>query len=349
MQKTKPTVLLIWGGRGAERDVSKMSAEYLFTILDRSVFEVIPIFITPEGNWLRCDGIVIPSEEKERREVFLAVKENRGALISDGEVIYIDAAFPMLHGDFGEDGIVQGALENAKISYVGPDNYSGPVTMDKVYTKIIAESLGIPTARFTVGIDGTQLYSKSHALDRAEKMFGYPMFIKPARLGSSVGASKAASREEAEIAYDKANAHSKKVLIEELVNIEKEAECAYFKVKNKEIITDLAEISCSFGFYDYEKKYLCADGAVAQAHTDAPPEIQKQVKEYTRLLAEYIDIGQLGRFDFFLTRDGRVVFNEINAIPGFTQSSLYPILISESGITPKDAVSLMIEDVMTER
>ena len=348
MQKTKNTVLLIFGGRGAEHDVSKMSAEYLFTLLDREAFEVIPIFITREGRWLKLDTPKISGEHdtEDLREVHLGQRQGVGGITEGNKFTRVDAAFPILHGDFGEDGVVQGALENAKIKFVGSDNYSGPITMDKAFTKIIAERLGIPTARFVLGIDGAQSYSKEETLNRAERLFGYPMFIKPSRLGSSIGAGRACGREEASALYDKALEYSPRVLIEELVDIDKEVECAYFKVKNKEIITDLAEISCSFGFYDYDKKYLGQSGASLSPTADTSRRIREAVKGYTKLLAEYIGVRHLGRFDFFITRDGRILFNEINAIPGVTVGSLYPALLEKSGITAADAVNLMIKDAL---
>lgn len=346
MQKTKPTILLIYGGRGVERDVSVMSASYLFSLIDSEEFVTIPVFISERGSWLKTDRIFHPtqSEENSLSEVHLGILDGRGGIFEGQRFIPVDAAFPMLHGDFGEDGVVQGALSCAKINFVGPDVYSGSLTMDKAYTKIIAERLGIPTARFVLGIEGSSHYSASEALSRAEEEFGYPMFIKPARLGSSIGASRADNRESATLAYDAAKLYSDRVLIEELVDIDKEVECGYFKVKNKEIITDLAEISCSFGFYDYERKYFCESGASLCTQAEVDEKIREAVKQYSKLLAEYLGIRHLSRIDFFITREGRVVFNEINAIPGFTSSSMYPLLIKEAGLDPHLAVSLMIKD-----
>ena len=348
MQKRKPTVLLIYGGVGVERDVSVMSAQNLYSLLDKNEFEPLPIFISRSGAWLRTESVYSPSESEEKTlsNVHPAIKDGCGGIFTDGEFIPVDVAFPMLHGDGGEDGTVQGALECAKIKFVGPDFYSGPVTMDKAFTKIIAERLGIPTARFTLGIEGTSLYSKESAIDRAEELFGYPMFIKPARLGSSIGASRADDREAALIAYGEAKAFSDRVLIEELVDIEKEAECAYFKVKNKELITDLAEISCSLGFYDYDKKYFTPEGVTLNEVAKIDPDTKALIKGYVRTLAEYLGVRHLGRFDFFISRDGRVLFNEVNAIPGFTKTSLYPALLKEAGLSPTLAVSLMIKDAL---
>ncbi|MBO5907953.1 MAG: D-alanine--D-alanine ligase [Clostridia bacterium] len=350
MKKTKPTVLLIYGGVGVEHDVSVMSADNVYSLIDQDEFAVIPIFISNEGDWYRVDKIYNPcdAEKKSLPTVHLGVHNGRGGIFEDDGFTAVDVAFPMLHGDGGEDGIVQGALECAKIKFVGPDFYSGPVTMDKAFTKIIAESLGIPTARFVLSIAHSPIYSMERSLERAEKLFGYPMFIKPSRLGSSIGASRADTKEEARAAYKMAQSFSDRILIEELVDIEKEAECAYFKVKNKEIITDLAEISCSFGFYDYEKKYYGGVGAALSEKAKISPKTSERIREYTRMLSQYVGTRHLSRFDFFIARDGRVLFNEINAIPGFTKSSLYPTLLSEYGLSPSHAVALMIRDALED-
>ena len=346
MRKDKPTVMLLYGGAGCEANVSKTGALYLRTLIDESEFNLIPVFISTGGEW----SIKEPSDRysaRDHKPVIPICKGGVGGIVSEGGFIGIDAAFPLLHGDLGEDGVIQGTLRAFNIPYVGADTYTGPVAMDKAYTKIIAESLGIRTAAFVLGIRGTAEYSKERTRRIAEEKFGYPMFIKPARLGSSVGAFSVSCPEEFDSAYDTADRLSDgRVLIEELLDISVEAECAVFKVKNKEIITDFGGISCNYGFYDYDKKYSEGSDATVSESISIDPVIRNIMHRSASLLSDYLGIRHLGRFDFFITRDKDVIFNEINTMPGFTSGSLYPRLLTRSGIDPHDAVRAMLWDAI---
>ena len=346
-EKLLPTVALIFGGRGHERDVSTKGAEYVFPLIDDAVYRKIPIFIEKNGAWLipalrdisacpraLADG-VIPSTECAP-----AYLNSSPGLLTEGEFIPLAAAFPLLHGDFGEDGTVQGALENAKIPFVGCDVQASAISRDKAFVKTIAKHLGIPTARWLYLIGK---FDESMIKD-AESEIGYPAFVKPARLGSSVGASPAKNRAELDVALRRALAvGSGRAIVEKLVDVESELECGYFFAKDKELFTNIGKISYTSNFYDYETKYKNSC-ATLRTNADVTERERNKIREYSSALVRMLGISGMSRIDFFRTSDGRILFNEINTIPGFTESSLYPRLLSESGISPRELVNRLISD-----
>ncbi len=381
----RPTVALIFGGRGYEREVSVLGAENLFSLIPEEKYERIPIFIDAAGRFLMPEADATPAEmasgKAQMRECYPAYISGRGGLSFDSGFIPIDAAFPLLHGDFGEDGVVQGALECARIAYVGCDVVGSAVARDKMLVKAIAESLGIPTARGVLCPRG----EVSSAIRESERLFGYPVFVKPTRLGSSIGAGAARNRRELYSELGKALSLGTRAVIEEYVDIEKELECAYFAVKGKELFTNLGEIRAD-GFYDYEKKYGKASlrrevpsGHEAEGERDcsclysfagsstaiAEPslggslsasvsefaavsaDVERLAREYARRLVRALSLRDLSRIDFFLAKDGRLYFNEINTMPGCTETSLYMRLVARCGITPVALVCSLIDGAIT--
>lgn len=339
----RPGVALIYGGVGCERDVSISGAKYLCTLIDRSKYDLICILINELGEWMLCDPA---SPETESQAVHPIRMYGRGGILSGGDFYPIDAAFPLLHGDFGEDGITQGLLTSLGIPYVGCDGISGGVALDKVYTKILAEYLSIPTASFISASPGLTSSQLDTLKRKAEAAIGYPMFMKPARLGSSVGIAEVNSPDDFISAYKIASAHGGCVLIEKRINIAYEAECAYFSVKNKEIITNPGAISCSDGCYDYDKKYSGSQGASILTSPPFTEKEREKIKSYAKKISEFLMLRHLSRIDFFVTEEGEILFNEINTMPGFTSDSLYPKLIEASGLGIKAAVDLMLKDAM---
>lgn len=344
----KSSVALIFGGRGCEHDISVRGAEYVFPLIDGSKYRKIPIYIKRDGTW--CVPVLrnIPScpralvdEAVPTEECYPVYRGGVGGIETDTSFIPILSAFPLLHGDFGEDGVVQGALENAKIPYVGCKTAASAVARDKAFVKLIAKELGIPTAKW--------IYITAHlndsGVETAERELGYPMFVKPARLGSSVGAGIARDRAELKKAASSAlSLGSGRILIEEYIPIEKELECGYFSTKSKELFTEIGEISYSGGFYDYETKYLTS-GAKISPCANISSEKNDEIHAYASWLAKFLGLSGLSRIDFFLTKDGEIYFNEINTMPGFTESSLYPRLVEKCGISPRELVNQLIEDV----
>lgn len=329
-QGEKLSVMVLSGGRGAEHDVSLMSAKYVESLIDREKFLPIPVYIAKTGEWLSSG-----------EHVTLAYR-GRGGILVGGEFIGIDVALPVLHGDFGEDGVVQGALENVKISYVGCDVFAGSLCSDKAFTKSVARELGIDVAEHTVSKKG------ECSDDFIARVTGkkFPIFIKPARLGSSIGARITKNESELRLAVENAYKLSDKIIAEEFIDVEYELECAYLSACGVEIFSDVGLISSKCGFYDFEKKYNTGDGVVVTANADISRELSDKIRKYSKLLADTIGIRHLARFDFLLSKDGRLTFNEINTLPGFTETSLYPRLIERSGIPPKSLIEMLIYDAV---
>ena len=358
MSETKRTVALIYGGRGHEAAVSVSGAEYAWSLLyDR--YDILPVYIAKDGRWLtaaKSANTPYPCRDfsKIHREIlqnevpiFPYLDAKGSAMMLDGVPIKIDAAIPLLHGDFGEDGTVQGALTNARIKYVGCDVYTGSLCMDKLNTKLIAASYGANIANFVKRI----AYSKEEIpelIKEAEAELEYPMFVKPNRLGSSVGASLATSEEELSAALHRAVSTGGGALVEEAVDILREAECADYKTARLEIISDVGGRAVDGGFYDYDRKYSGSTGANVYGVLQIDGDIRHKIREQTRKLARALRIRHLSRFDYFITRDNRIIFNEINTFPGFTSGSLWPKLIENTGLCAGDALSGLIEDALAE-
>ncbi len=326
----KRNVALLYGGRGHEHEVSKMSATYLCSIIDEKRYIPHPIFIDKAGGWYYGEDRAKP----------VTLSPTAARLSVGGEEIAVDVVFPMLHGDIGEDGTVSGALLCLGIPYVGCHTGAGALAADKALTKAVARSLGIPVAR-------DMLVLRSHDIEwaarEAEASIGYPMFIKPTDLGSSVGARAARDGRELREALKEALSLSPRVLIEELVEDKRELECAYLGTRGGELISPPGEVILD-GTYDYERKYL-KGGARCVTRAELPDEVIGLAREYTRRLVHHIGIRQIARVDYFLTPAG-LILNEINTMPGFTGSSLYPKMVEGMGICPEDLVTELIEGAL---
>ena len=367
--KRLPRIALIFGGRGLESDISVIGAENLFSLIDEKRYEKIPVFIDKRGRFLvSLDKSITPSalasDTSVASEAYPALRGGVGGFILGGEFLEIDAAFPLLHGDFGEDGRVQGALECAGISFVGCDTPSGAICRDKTVVKAVAERLGIPTVRCVDARLGDR-----DAVFRAEESLTYPMFVKPARLGSSIGAGIASDRRELKKRLDCALTLDSVALIEEKIDTLCEMDCGYFSAMGRQIFTEPGEIR-SHGFYDYEKKYgglkirnskfkIRNDLLSGKPSTESENEISvsstvdtavcSQIQDYAARLVRALGVRDISRIDFFLSKDGRLYFNEINTMPGFTDASLYLKMLERVGIAPSVAVSLLIENALQRR
>lgn len=325
MDNRRTAVALIYGGRGREREVSIRGRNHVLPLIDADKYEIIEIYIDRDGRWLSPNGQVCP---------------HGGGFIhtESRKFTPIDCAIPLLHGDFGEDGRVQGALECASIPYVGCDVSAAAVCRDKVFVKTVARHIGIPTLPFILTLSNEGI---DYAVRQAEEIFSYPMFIKPTSLGSSVGASAAESRRELISALTVAFTLSERVMIEPCLTDKRELECGYLGVKGKELFTNPGEILCE-GFYGYEEKYSSGQVALAiRAHiSDTQCEA---IREYSRRLVRALGVRDLCRVDFFLS-SGEIYFNEINTMPGFTDGSLYAKMIEAYGISEGALFGLLIDN-----
>lgn len=343
------TLALIFGGEGAERKISEQSAAHVLkeTLVSQNV---IKIGITAAGDWYLFAGDTDDIESgawQERADLLTPVYPARfnsvgGFLKKDGGFIEVSAAFPLLHGDFGEDGIIQGALKCAHIKYIGSDVVSSSLTSDKAYTKIVAEYLSIPTAPWFIPAKR----DASGVRREAERRLGYPFFIKPRRLGSSIGASPVFKRGDFGTAFENAmRLSSGQIMIESCVDVKAELEVAYYRGA-KTIISEPGVINSHGKFYDYGAKYENEEspdiklGGVDRATA-------RLVKHYARTIADFLGLGNISRIDFFLTPTGEIYFNEINSVPGMTKGSLYPKLCELSGNFKASFVEdLIFQDIL---
>lgn len=324
----RPVVALIWGGRGFERDVSRAGMENILPLIDKNTYSALSVHIEPDGRWT-LDG----------REILLC----RGGIIDEGNFTKLDCAFPLLHGDFGEDGRVQGALDCADIPFVGCSTVAGAVCRDKSVVKAVAGSLGIPTLPFVFATKGERTRA---IISRVEEKIGYPAFLKPTSLGSSVGASEARDRRGLFSAIRRAFELCDRIIIEKCLSQKRELECGYFKAKGKEIFTKCGEVLCD-SFYSYDKKYSSPEVKICPV-AEVSEDINRRIADWSRRLVRALGVRELSRIDFFLSGE-ELYFNEINTMPGQTKSSLYPKMIEASGIPPKVYVNLLIEEALSTR
>ena len=336
----KLSVCVLFGGMSPEHEVSLRSAESVLNNLDPEKYNIFPVGITKTGDWVLYTGTdysLLPSGEwknyPENRRATISPVRGQGLLSFEGDCVVrerIDVVFPVLHGENGEDGAMQGLLQLAGIPYVGPHVSASAVAMDKTLTKLVCDQAGVPQAAWQLVRSGDLSHKMESILDNLEKRFTYPMFVKPAGTGSSVGVSKARDREALRSALLSAGAYDKKILVEEFIH-GREVEVAVMGNESP-VASVCGEIDSGVDFYDYEAKYV-TDTSTAYIPARIPEDVEEQVRDAAVKVYSAIGCKGLSRVDFFVTYEGnRVVFNEINTLPGFTSISMYPKLFAASGI-----------------
>lgn len=342
----KINVCVLFGGVSSEHSVSEVSASAVLDNIDRDKYEVFPVGITNDGKWLFYDGEVenIRNHSWEQHSnitAMLSPDRTEKVLIKFAEngieKVPIDVVYPVLHGKNGEDGTIQGLCELAGIPYVGSGVIGSAACMDKCIAKILFEKAGIPQANWVeVKLGDAVDYEK------IEKKLGYPCFIKPSSAGSSMGVTKASNREELDGGIKEAFLHDYKVLIEEAIDA-REVECAVMGNLTPVTADVLGEIKPAKEFYDYEAKYEDENSQlIIPANVDE--KTAEIIKEYAKSAYRICECRGHSRVDFFIDRrDGRIILNEINTIPGFTPISMYPKLWESSGVSMKDVIDKHIE------
>ncbi len=341
-------VAVIFGGVSSEHEISLRSATSVLQELDRTRYHIIMVGITRDGRWLHyqgeIDGLMDGSWEHHpaNRPAFLAPDTSVHGLLclDNGQpvVIPVDVVFPVLHGQNGEDGTIQGLLEMAQIPYVGSGVLSSATSMDKAVAHTILEHAGVPMARWILVNRGVDSLSQVDA--RIREQLGYPVFVKPANAGSSVGVSKVCGPDELERALQEAFQVDRKVLVEEAI-VGQEVECAVLGNEEPAAST-VGEIAPKQAFYSYSAKYT-------DDSTDLyiPARIPAQSLEQVRALAAKVFCTMgchgLARIDFFVRGDGSVVLNELNTMPGFTSISMYPQLWQYEGMAYSQLLTRLIQ------
>jgi D-alanine-D-alanine ligase len=343
-------VALLFGGRSAEHDVSVLSAGNVFRALDPARYEIVPIAITRTGAWLlsSLQGNAFPAAVPETgprvalipggsgRLLIVPEEEGRPADLS----LAVDVIFPMLHGPFGEDGTVQGAAELAGVAYVGSGVLGSAAAMDKDVAKRLMRDSGLPVAGFLSFSLGDAPTFEAVAAE-----LGRPVFVKPARLGSSVGVSKAATQEEFTDAIAEAFKHDRKILVEEYVR-GREVECGVLEGEDGSLmVSQPGEIvpTSRHSFYSYEAKYLDEHGAEIKVPADLSDGVREEVRKLSARAFQALGCEGMARIDFFLREDGKLLINEVNTLPGFTKISMYPKMLEASGVTYPELVDRLIQ------
>lgn len=339
----KKTVALIYGGEGVEGSISRCSAKNLYSMISKEKYEVIPVFISHGGSWYISDTDpfgALPT--RAARPTYPVMLHGRSGLLSEGGIKAVDVAFPTLHGDFGEDGIIQGALDAAHIRYVGCKVGAGALCADKIYTKAVADGLGIRTARW-IAECGMSAEDRKRARQRTEELLGFPVFIKPSCLGSSVGASAVYNGDSFDKAYISAARFGGRVLIEELIPVAYEVECAFLSYGKEKLYSASGIVQTDGAVYGFAEKYDINKSPKTLHGVGATP-LKAEIEACARALGEVLSLRHMARLDFLVGDDGEIYFNEVNTIPGMTPTSLYPALTEDMGLSRGEFVELLIED-----
>ncbi len=343
---SKKNVCIVFGGISSEHEVSKMSAKTVLENTDREKFNVYPVFITKDGRWKLFEGDIkdVTSSDMEKfaqKDAIISPDRNDKCLIifeegGTAKKVRIDAAFPVLHGKYGEDGTIQGLFSLAGIPCAGSDVVGSGVCMDKCMAKILFKEAGINQARWVELKCGDTLDCK-----KVEEKLGYPVFVKPSAAGSSVGVTKAGNEKELINAVELAFKHDYKVLIEEAIDA-REIEISLMGNLSP-VCSDFAgEILPAKEFYDFEAKYE-DDNSKLLMPAPIDDITLKNIKDCAVRAYKICECRGFARVDFFVERTtGEVYLNEINTIPGFTDISMYPKLWNKSGIRIKDLVTKLI-------
>ena len=342
----KKTVAIIFGGVSSEHDISCISAKSIIKNIDYAKYNVVLLGITKQGKWfLFNDNVDLLPEDrwltsKRLIPAFICPDAQvHGIITSNGDIIKLDAVFPVLHGKNGEDGTVQGLLQLAQIPYVGCDATSSGICMDKAIANAVADSNNIAQAKWHAINIFDYRKNPAAALDEAVEKLGLPIFVKPANAGSSVGISKAQTKEELYAAMEVAFKEDKKVVLEEFIS-GSEVECAVMG-NNEPIAAEVGQIVAAADFYDFDSKY---NNPQSQLHIPALISEEKRNEVRAQAVRAYKALGCEGmaRVDFFVTEDGRVLLNEINTIPGQTDISMYPKLFEAVGVPYKELIDKLI-------
>ncbi len=333
-KRGKARICVIFGGRSAEHEVSLASGTSIMEALDRKRFEVLPLLVTREGRWMLLPRPEASSEEG--REVLLPAAPDRASLhfAEGGRAAAVDVFFPIIHGTFGEDGTLQGLLELAGLPFVGSGCASSAICMDKGVTKAVLRAAGLPVLPLLTVTRGQWESDRGGVLEEAVAKVGFPLFVKPASLGSSVGVNRVEDSDHLGAAVQDAMEYDIKVLIEEEAR-GREVECAVLEgpAVGELLASPLAEIRPKSGWYDYKAKYT---PGLTEILIPAPLEetAAEKVRAHARAAFAALGCSGLARVDFFYReRSGEIYINEVNTLPGFTPLSGYPKMIEAAGLS----------------
>lgn len=361
-QSDKIRVAVLYGGRSAEHEVSLRSAANVIQYLDPSRFEVIPIGIDKQGNWFLGKDVFASSLEHNHVSALPAnsqtwfapesignpavARESRELIARESSGSHFDVVFPVVHGTLCEDGTLQGLLEIAGLPYVGCGVLASSVGMDKDVSKRLAMHAGINVAPYIIIRQDQWLHDSDSFVRRVSEKLSYPVFVKPANTGSSIGINKVKSKDQLSAAIDEAFTFDTKVLVEKALDVV-ELEVAVLESLDRSadpIVSVVGEVRPTHEFYSYDAKYTDENGAELLIPAPVSDMIKEQAQIAAKTLFQVLECEGMARVDLFLDKTSQqVYFNEINTIPGFTQISMYPKLMEATGVSYPDLLTHLIE------
>lgn len=352
MSREKIRLGIIYGGKSSEHEVSLRTALSIMKAVDANKYEITPIYVSLDGSWTMGDAVTGQLPDKiaslrlqdaagnaERKDAQLVSTTRKASPFAIGE--QVDVIFPVVHGPNGEDGTIQGLLELANLPYVGAGVMASAVGMDKWMMKTVFAQIGLPQVKYVGLLRSQWEKNREGSMDRIEEELGFPCFVKPANMGSSVGVNKAKNRDELAHALDIAAKFDRRLIVEEYVNA-RELEIGV--LGNEELITSVVgEVIASKEFYDYEAKYKGA-GTELSIPAIVPEHVTEKIAEIAKTAFLALDGSGLSRVDFFWDeKNDKLYINEVNTMPGFTPFSMYPMLFQAAGISYSELIDRLVQ------
>lgn len=329
-------LFLVYGGKSAEHDISILTAMNISQNIDYAKYHVIPIYIQKNGEWLLGQPL---DKGAEHIEALQFTVENAQKVLPSIVKEEHAIVFPILHGPNGEDGTIQGLFEMLDIAYVGAGVLASACGMDKIISKKIFAQAGLPQVPYVEVFKREWLNDEKEIVLQCETILTYPMFVKPANMGSSVGVSKAETKDELVSAIRSALRYDRRVVVEQGI-VARELEVGLLGYNDMRASV-VGEVVKSVDFYDFEEKYV-NNQATLQIPANIPDNVSITLREYAVRAVEALDVSGLTRCDFFLTENNEIYINEVNTLPGFTKFSMYPLLWEATGVSYPELIERLI-------
>lgn len=362
----RPRVAIVFGGASAEHGISCLTAASVARVVDTEAYDVVGLGITRDGRWVVMPGDQVAAltvRDRQMPEVGpadgptddggrqLATTSAAQALSALPDLSGVDVAFSLLHGPFGEDGTIQGMFEMLGIRYVGSGVFASAAGMDKHYMKVLMDTAEVPVGPYLAVTDREWADDPEQVVHRVAEHLRFPVFVKPARAGSSFGINKVGSARDVAQAVEFARRYDPKVIVEQGFVAARELECGVLDDGSGARASVVAEIrtSTESGFYDFDAKYLPGEDVSADVPADVPDDVSDRVRALSVRVFEALGCEGLARVDFFLDEDGSVYCNEINTMPGFTETSMYPRMWAETGVDYPTLVDRLIKQGLHRR
>jgi len=334
---SKKKIAILYGGRSVEHDISVKSAKNIFEYIDRKKFVPILIGITKKGEWLLTKEV---TSSIKGETISLELNANKPTFKTKSKRIKVDIVFPVLHGTDGEDGSIQGLLKAMSLPMIGTGVLGSALSMNKLVAKKMLKEAGLPVADYDFAYYKNR---KEISFEEIEKKFGLPFMVKSANLGSSIGVSKVKSKEDFKKALNESFRYDDCVLFEKFIEA-REIECAILgNSPAKASLPGEIIVSDKYDFYTFDAKYNDAEAVEIKIATKLDKEISDKIRELSLKAYQVLCCEDFSRVDLFLTKDGNVFVNEINTIPGFTNSSMFPMMWKERGISFTDLITKLTE------